>query len=134
MAGYSCYAAETCTYSANCADDRRNSLGDALGPVPDKPVIVQRGAQFVLAGRRHLRRVAEQIPMVPLFRKTEILQLQYIDKVFDVGFADRAVLGAFVEETAELPQLRRLHGLLLPCPSLCTVVQVHLGVQFGQGR
>ena len=28
-------------------------------------------------------------------------------------------LGAFVEETAELPQLRRLHGLLLPCPSLC---------------
>ena len=63
-------------------------------------------------------------------------------------------LGAFVEETAELPQLRRLHGLLLPCPSLCNdscmvqtsencevpqlqyffvvdvpVVQVHLGVQ-----
>ena len=33
--------------------------------------------------------------------------------------ADRAVLGAFVEETVELPQLRRLHGLLLPCPSLC---------------
>ena len=28
-------------------------------------------------------------------------------------------LGAFVEETVELPQLRRLHGLLLPCPSLC---------------
>ena len=68
-------------------------------------------------------------------------------------------LGAFVEETAELPQLRRLHGLLLPCPSLCNdscmvqtsencevpqlqyffvvdvpVVQVHLGVQSGQGR
>ena len=62
-------------------------------------------------------------------------------------------LGAFVEETAELAQLRRLHGLLLPCPSLyndsCTVLtsencevpqlqffvidvpvaQVHLGVQ-----
>ena len=63
-------------------------------------------------------------------------------------------LSAFVEEIAELPQLRRLRGLLLPCPSLCNdscmvqtsencevpqlqyffvidvpVVQVHLGVQ-----
>ena len=28
-------------------------------------------------------------------------------------------LGAVVEETVELPQLRRLHELLLPYPSLC---------------
>ena len=34
--------AETCTHSANCADDRRDSPGDALGPVLDMPGFVQR--------------------------------------------------------------------------------------------
>ena len=37
----------------------------------------------------------------------EILQLQYIDKVIDVGFAGPAISwGSVVEETAELPQLQ----------------------------
>ena len=155
VAGYSS-CSETGTHSANCAADRRDSSGAALGPVLDKPVIVQRGAQFVLQGRRHLRRGADADSYGPSIQKNiEILQLQYIDKVIDVGSAGRAFLGAFVEETVELPQLRRLHGLLLPCPSLCNdscllqtsencevpqlqyffvvdvpVVQVHLGVQF----
>ena len=97
--------------------------------------------------------------MVQSVQKTiEFLPLQYIDKVVDVGLAGRAVLGAFVEETVELPQLRRLHGLLLPCPLLATtaalvqtsencevpqlqyvfvvdvpVVQVHLASSLGQG-
>ena len=40
VVGHSCYVAET--YSANCADDRRDSPGVALGPVLDMPVVVQR--------------------------------------------------------------------------------------------
>ena len=32
VVGHFCYAAQTCTYSANCADDRRDSLGAVLGP------------------------------------------------------------------------------------------------------
>ena len=37
-----CYAAVTCTHSANCADDRLDFPGAALGPVFDMPVVVQR--------------------------------------------------------------------------------------------
>ena len=37
-----CYATVTCTHSANCADDRRDFPGAALGPVFDMPVVVQR--------------------------------------------------------------------------------------------
>ena len=48
VVGYSC--AETGTHSANCAADRRDSSGAALGPVLDMPVVVQ---------RRHLCRGAD---------------------------------------------------------------------------
>ena len=41
MVGHSCYAAETCTHSTNCADDRRDSPGAAFGPVLDMPVVVR---------------------------------------------------------------------------------------------
>ena len=72
------------------------------------PVIVQRGAQFARQGCRHLCRGADADPFGPSVQKIiEILQLQYIDKVIDVWFAGPAVFGAVVEETAELPQLRR---------------------------
>ena len=99
--------AETGTHSANCAADRRVSSGAALGLVLDMPV-VQRGAQFACQGRRHLCRGADADRFVPSVQKIiEILQLQYIDKVIDVGFAGPAVFGAIVEETVELPQLRR---------------------------
>ena len=37
-----CHAAVTCTHSANCADDRRDFPGVALGPVVNTPVVVQR--------------------------------------------------------------------------------------------
>ena len=78
--------------SANCAADRRDSSGAVLGPVLDMPVIVQRDAQFVLQGRRHLRCGADADSYGPSIQKNiEILQLQYIDKVIDVGFAGRAV-------------------------------------------
>ena len=119
MAGYSC--AETGTHSTNCAADRLVSSGAALGPVLEMPVIVQRGAQFACRGRQHLCRGADADPFGPSVQKIiEILQLQYIDKVIDVWFAGPAVHGAVVEETAELPQLRRFAWtLLLPCPSLC---------------
>ena len=56
------------------------------------PVFVQRGAQFVFQGHRHLRRGADADSYGPSIQKNiEILQLQYIDKVIDVGFASRAV-------------------------------------------
>ena len=48
-----CYAAVTCTHSANCADDRRVFPGAALGPVFDMPVVVQRHMHFFgCQGRR----------------------------------------------------------------------------------
>ena len=56
------------------------------------PLLVQRGAQFVFQGRRHLRRGADADIYGPSIQKNiEILQLQYIDKVIDVGFAGPAV-------------------------------------------
>ena len=88
----------------NCAADRRDSSGAALGPVLDMPV-VQRGAQFVCQGRRHRRRGEDTDSYIQ--KNMEILQLQYIDKVIDIWFAGPAVFGAVVEETVELPQLRR---------------------------
>ena len=100
--------AETGTHSANCAADRRDSSGAALGPVLDMPV-VQRGAQFACRGRRHLRRGADADSYGPSFRKNlEFLQLQYIDKVIDVGFAGPAVPRCCRGGgSRELPQLRR---------------------------
>ena len=78
VAGYSC--SEMSTHSANCAADRRDSSGAVLGPVLD------------MQGRRHLRRGADADSYGPSIQKNiEILQLQYIDKVIDVGFASRAV-------------------------------------------
>ena len=66
--------------------DRRNSPGAVLGPVVYMPVIVQRGAQFGLAGRRHPCRGAHADSYGPSIQKViEILLLQYIDKVIDVG-------------------------------------------------
>ena len=62
--------AETGTHSANCAADRRDSSGAALGLVLDMPVIVQRGAQFACRGRRHLRRGADADSYGPSFLKT----------------------------------------------------------------
>ena len=45
-------------------------------------------------GRRHLCRGADAVSLGPFVQKTiEILQLQFIDKVFDVCCAGPAVLG-----------------------------------------
>ena len=104
--------AETGTHSANCAADRRVSSGAALllCNVVHSPRV---------QGRRHLCRGADADPLGPSVHKIiEFLQLQYIDKVIDVWFAGPAVFGAVVEETAELPQLRRfaqtLTGVAMP--------------------
>ena len=67
VAGYSC--AEAGTHSANCAHDRRDPSGAALGPYLDMPVIVQRGAQFACRGRRHLCRGANADPSGPSVQK-----------------------------------------------------------------
>ena len=49
-------------HSANCADDRRDSSGAALGPVLDMPVIVQRQLRSSRCqGRRHVCRGAEAV-------------------------------------------------------------------------
>ena len=92
VAGYSC--AETGTDSANCAVDRRYYPGAALGPVLACPLLCNVGAQFACRVRRHLCRGADADPFGPCVQKIiEILQLQYIDKVIDVGFAGPAVFG-----------------------------------------
>ena len=81
------HAAVTCTHSANCADDRRDFPGVALGPVVNTPVVVQRhmhcpsGVMVV-----NISVVAQmQSPMVLTVQDNiEILQLQSIEKVVDV--------------------------------------------------
>ena len=78
-------ACSTCTHSANCAEtvkfSRCRSWTGCL-----HPVIVQRGAQFGLAGRRHPSRGAHADSYGPSIQTViEILLLQYIDKVIDVG-------------------------------------------------
>ena len=161
VAGYSCL--ETGTHSANCAADRRVSSGAALGPVLDMPVILQRGAQFACRGRRHLCRGADADPFGPSVQKIiEILQLQYIDKVIDVGFAGPAVprckrggdsraptdaplsmdtvVAMPVVVQRQLPWFRRQKTAQVPQLQYffvvdVPVVQVHLGRPvFGQGR
>ena len=59
-----CYAAVTCTHSANCADDRRDFPGAALGPVFDMPVVVQR--------RMHCPRVSRSSTS-PSWRRCSLL-------------------------------------------------------------
>ena len=59
-----CYAAVTCTHSANCADDRQDFPGAALGPVFDMPVVVQRHMHCPRS-RRHLRRDAGAVSYGP---------------------------------------------------------------------
>ena len=72
-------------HSANCAGDRRDSSGAALGLVLDMPVVVHRsGANFAVVKVVDISVVAErQFPFVLTVQKTTvILQLQFIDKVF----------------------------------------------------
>ena len=155
VAGYSC--SETGTHSANCAADRRVSSGAVLGPFLDMPVIVQRGAQFACRGCRHLRRGADADSYGPSVQKnTEILQLQYIDKVIDIWvcrpcsircsregdsrapsvapFSMDTVVALPVVVQRQLPCSRRLKTAQVPQLQHffmvdVPVVQVHLGVQ-----
>ena len=155
VAGYSC--SETGTHSANCAADRRDSSGAALGRVLDMPV-VQRVAQFACRGRRHLRRGADADPYRPSFQKNiEILQLQYIGKVIDIWVCrscsssvlslmrqssshncSRRALDQVVDMPVvvqrQLPWFRRQKTAQVPQLQYffvvdVPVVQVHLGVQ-----
>ena len=87
MVDSSCYAAETGTHSTNCADDRRDSSGAALGLVLDMPVIVHRQVPLTIVKVVDISVVAQrQFPLVLIVQKTiVILQLQFIDKGFDVS-------------------------------------------------
>ena len=86
VVGHSCYAAVTCSHSANCADDRRDFPGAALGPVIDMPVAVQR--------HMHSPRVSRSSTSLSWRRgfllgpecsgNHVIHQLQSIEKVVDV--------------------------------------------------
>ena len=69
----------TCTHSANCAADRRDSPGAILDRV-DMSVVVQRQVRSLgCQGRRHPV-VTQAILMVSTVLNTiEILQLQFID-------------------------------------------------------
>ena len=90
----------------------------------DMPVSVRRWCTVPgRQGRRHFCRGAEAVSLGPSVQKSiEILQLQFIDKVFDVCCAGPAgSSGAVGEETVEIPQLQLAAAwtLSLTCPSLC---------------
>ena len=86
--------AETGNRSANCAAVRRVSSGAVLGLVVGVPVIVQR--HFTVVKVVDIPVVAQmQFPLVLTVQKTiVILQLQFIDEVFDVSVVQvQQVLG-----------------------------------------
>ena len=100
------------THSANCAADRRDSSGSALGPVLDMPVIVQRRcAVRGRQGRRHLCHGADADSFGPSIQKLmEILQLQFIDKVVDVCCAGAKVFAWTLSLHMPLVVQRQLPG------------------------
>ena len=104
---------ETGTHSANCAALRRDSTGAALGPV--------RHARFCATPGVCVAQ--KQFPMVLTFQKTiEILQLQFIDKEFDVSVVQvQQFSGAVGEETVKLHSCSSLN--------LDTVVHMPVAVQ-----
>ena len=140
--------------------DRRNSPGAVLGPVVYMPVIVQRGAQFGLAGRRHPCRGAHPNSYNPSIQKIiQILLLQYIDKVIDVGCrscSSRCIRG----EDSRAPTVAPIAWTVVAMPVIVQrqllwsrrlktakvpqlqyvfvvdvpVVQIHLASSLGQGR
>ena len=100
--------AETCTHSANCADDRRDFPGAVLGPGADMPVVVQR--------HMHSSRVSRSSTSLSWRRgcplgltvqiTIEISQLQYIDKVIDVTVVQvQQIPRVLSVKIAEIPQL-----------------------------
>ena len=86
VVGHSCFATVTCTHSANCADDRRDSPGAVLGPVVDMPLIVQRHMHSSRLSRSSTSLSWRRgCPLVLTVQKTIVIPLmQSIDKVFDV--------------------------------------------------
>ena len=78
--------AETCTHSANCADDRRYSPGAVLGPGVDMPVIVQRHMHNSRLSRSSTSLSWRRgCPLVLTVQKTIVIPLmQSIDKVVDI--------------------------------------------------
>ena len=86
--------AETSTHSANCAHDRRDYSGAALGPVLDMPILVPRQVRSSWCqGRQHLCRGANAVSLGPVQKTIEILQLQFIDKVVVVCCARSSKFG-----------------------------------------
>ena len=79
--------AETCTHSANYADDRQDSPGAVLGPGVDMPVIVQRHMHISRLSRSSTSLSwRRSCPVVLIAQKNiEILHLQSIEKVVDVS-------------------------------------------------
>ena len=78
--------------------------------------------------RGHLCRGAEAVSLGPVQKTIDIVQLQFIDKVFDVCCAGPASSGAVCDETVELPQLQPVeHGhcrcMPVVCNDRCLVVQ-----------
>ena len=121
-ANLSCRA-ETSTHSANCAADRRDSSGAALGPVLDMPrYCATQVRSSWCQGRRHLCRGSDAVPLVLLFRKP--LRFSSCSSLIRFSMSIVQVQqfsGAVGEETVELPQLQAVEQwtLSLPCPSLC---------------
>ena len=75
--GPSCCVAETCTHSANCADDRRDSPGAARGEVPQTQFIVRCEQRQVPTGFQFLDKVICEPCQV-------LAGVQCIDKVVGV--------------------------------------------------
>ena len=83
---------QTCTHSANCADDRRDSPGAALGPVLDMPVVL----------RRHMLTVG-QVLQIPQLQPS----CSCLDKVVDMPVVcnDRCPWFS-MQKTVKFPQLQ----------------------------
>ena len=109
VVGYSC--AETGTHSANCEADRRDSSGAVLGPFLDRCEV--RGVKVV-----DISVVAQmQFPLT-----TEILHLQFIDKMFDAYCAGPA--------SSRVQSWRRQSSSHSCCPfSMDTVIAMPVVVQ-----
>ena len=112
-----CSSSSWCSTNAALGQGCRAHCVHDKCPDPD----AQYSGGAAVAGRHHPRRCAETGSHgLTVQQTTEILLLQYIDNAVDVGVQVRQALGAFCEETVEIPQLQlRCWTLSFTCLLLC---------------
>ena len=91
------------------------------------PLLCNVGVQFACQGRQHLSRGADAVSLGLSVQKTiEILQLQFIDKVFDVCCAGPAVLGCRRGGDSRAPTVAARFAWTLSFVAMPVVVQRQL--------